>query len=201
MSVDKKLENSHLPPSFHTRMFDEAAFEVFFRNHFKELCGYCQFKFDFDLEAAKDTVHAGFIKLWEHRQTISPELSVKAYLYKIVNNLCLDILRGDRVKRRHFKYLSEHSHEAGDDHQQVDFKQLEDVILKSVEELPAQMRRVFELSRYEEMSYAQIAEHLHISVKTVETQISRALAKLRKKLSYYLRSFSLPVLLLLEVLK
>lgn len=188
MSVDKKLDDNHLLPSFNATMFDEAAFEVFFRNHFKELCGYCQFKFDFDLEAAKDIVHSGFIRLWENRQSISPELSVKAYLYKIVSNLCLDMLKGDRVKRRHIQYLSKHTPESAmeDDHHNIDFRQLEDVISKAVEELPEQMRKIFELSRYEELTYAEIAGQLHISVKTVETQMSRALAKLRKKLAYYI---------------
>jgi RNA polymerase sigma-70 factor (ECF subfamily) len=187
MSVDKKFGDNHLLPSFNATMFDEAAFELFFRNHFKELCGYCQFKYDFDLEAAKDIVHTGFTRLWEHRQAISPELSVKAYIYRIVHNLCLDILKGDKVKRRHIQFLLNQGAEtATEDHHPIDFRQLEDVIGKAVEELPEQMRRIFELSRYEELTYAAIAGQLNISVKTVETQMSRALAKLRKKLAYYI---------------
>lgn len=202
MSLDKKLDNSRLLSSFNATMFDEAAFEVFFRNHFKELCGCCQFKFDFDPEAAKDIVHAGFIRLWENRQTISPELSVKAYLYKIVNNLCLDILKGDKVKKRHIRSLLKHTHESAmeDDYHNIDFKQLEDVIAKAVHELPEQMRRIFEMSRYEELTYAEIAGYLNISVKTVETQMSRALAKLRKKMAYYIPSFILVLIAVMETM-
>lgn len=57
---------------------------------------------------------------------------------------------------------------------------------KAVAELPEQMRRIFELSRYEGLKYNDIANHLNICVKTVETQMSRALVRLRQKLSNYL---------------
>jgi RNA polymerase sigma-70 factor, ECF subfamily len=64
--------------------------------------------------------------------------------------------------------------------------------------LPEQMRRIFEMSRFEGLKYAQIAEQLNISVKTVETQISRALGKLREKLSAYLSSII--IILILTIL-
>ena len=52
MSLDENLDNDHLLPSFNATMFDEAAFKLFFKKHFKTLCGYCQFKFDLDLDEA-----------------------------------------------------------------------------------------------------------------------------------------------------
>ncbi len=203
MSLDENLNNDHILPSFNATMFDDAAFEVFFKNHFKALCAYCQYKFDFDLDLAKDIVHTGFIKLWENRQTISPELSIKAYIYKIITNISLDILKYDKVKRRHVKYIRDSTPEGAlaSDYGSVDFKQLEDVIEKAIAELPEQMRRIFELSRYEEMKYAEIADQLGISIKTVETQMGRALAKLRKKLSYYMIWYIIPLFCLWKVLK
>ena len=188
MNAEKRSVDGGAPASFHAAVFDAGAFELFFKNNFKALCGYCQYKFDIDLEASKDMVHTGFARIWENRQTISAELSVKAYLYKIVHNLCLDALKGDRVKRRHIHALSvSMQNETPEDHGgSVDFKKLEDAVQKSIGELPEQMRKIFELSRYEELTYAEIARQLNLSVKTVETQMGRALAKLRKKLDYYL---------------
>lgn len=65
------------------KLTDDAAFEVFFKEHFLPLCTWCQYKFDFELDMAKEAVHSGFIKLWENRHNLSAELSVKSYLYKI----------------------------------------------------------------------------------------------------------------------
>lgn len=190
MAQENNLNNDRLMPSFNAVMFDDVAFEKFFRKHFTPLCAYCQYKFGFDLELAKDTVHTGFSRLWENRQTISPELSIKAYLYKIVTNLSLDILKRDKVKRKHVKYLLDHSEESTgyNIYNDVDYKQLSASIEKAVSEMPEQMRKVFELCRYKELKCAETAELLGISVKTVETQMSRALVKLRQKLSYYLIS-------------
>lgn len=185
MSLDENVDNDHILPSFNATMFDDAAFKLFFKKHFKTLCGYCQYKFDFDLDQAKDMVHTGFVRLWENRQTISPELSIKAYIYEIVTNLCLDKLKNDKVRRRHIKYVQDNTTESTtvNDYDSLDFKQLEEMIEKAIEELPSQMRKIFELSRKEELKYAAIASQLGISVKTVETQMGRALAKLRKKLT------------------
>ncbi|MCW3089457.1 MAG: polymerase ECF-type sigma factor [Ferruginibacter sp.] len=178
----------HILPSFNATMFDDAAFEVFFKKHFSALCAYCQHRFSFDVDLAKDTVHTGFTRLWENRQTISPELSIKAYLYKIINNIGLDIIKHDKVKLDHVKYIRQYFQEstAENDHNAVDFKQLGADIENAIDELPEQMRKIFKLSRYEELKYTDIASQLGISVKTVETQMSRALAKLRLRLSNYL---------------
>lgn len=182
MSLEENLDEDRPLPSFNATMFDDAAFKLFFKKHFATLCGYCQFKFDFDLDQAKDIVHTGFLRLWENRQRISPELSIKAYIYEIVHNLCLDTLKSEKVRRRHIQYIKEHSSSVTRN-DNLDFKQLEEMIEKAIEEFPPQMRRIFELSRKEELRYAEIAGQLGISVKTVETQMGRALAKLRKKLT------------------
>jgi len=70
MSADS-ISNSHHRTPFSEANFDEATFEVFFKQHFLPLCLYCQFKFGFGLDLAKEAVHTAFIKLWEsrHRST------------------------------------------------------------------------------------------------------------------------------------
>jgi RNA polymerase sigma-70 factor (ECF subfamily) len=168
--------------------FNNAAFETFFKNDFSTLCSYCQIKFGFDIEVAKEAVHNGFIKLWESRQSLSGNSPVKAYLHKIITNICLDILRHQKVKQKHEKYVLQNSSDASiyDSFDNPDVKSLATDINKAVSELPEQMRRVFELNRYEGLKYSEISSHLNISVKTVETQMSRALVKLRHQLSNYL---------------
>ena len=167
---------------------DEPAFEIFFKQQFASCCAFCQARFGFDTAVAKDVVHTAFIKLWETRHTISIEASIKSYLFRIVVNASLDFIRHEKTKQKYSRFFVENNAEAYDetDTNTTDFKQLAQDIQAAISELPDQMRTVFELSRYEELKYSAIAERLGISVKTVETQMSRALVKLRQKLGHYL---------------
>ena len=186
---DKKVSEC----SCTTIPFDDVAFEILFKTNFTSLCAYCQFKFGFTIDQAREAVHSGFVKLWENRETLSPELSIKAYLHKCITNTCLDILRHEKVKHRHEQLVLQKNQERTPEmnFDGPDLKYLAVDIDNAVADLPDQMRRIFELSRYKGYKYAEISAHLNISVKTVETQMSRALVKLRQKLSHYLPLFIL----------
>ncbi len=184
MNPDSANNENNDGALFRDIKFSDKAFEALFRENFISLCAYCQYKFRFDLQLAKDIVHSAFVKLWETRQTISPGVGVKSYLYKIIANNCQDILRHDAIQLKHQKQVLKYESELAIDN--IDLKQLSADIDKAVSALPEQMRRVFELSRFEGLKYAEIANRLNISVKTVETQMSRALEKLRVALSEYL---------------
>jgi RNA polymerase sigma-70 factor (ECF subfamily) len=175
---------------------DTAAFELLFKANFRPLCGWCQYKFDLEPDLAKEAVHTGFIKLWENRHSITPELSVKAYLYKIVTNICLNIFRDLKVKQKHLQYLSQNTFILTNDDgfDQCTVKQLTSDIDKAISELPEQMRRIFLLSRKDGLKHLEISTLLDISIKTVETQISRARIKLRRKLSGYLTAIGIVIL-------
>ncbi|HET9277004.1 MAG TPA: RNA polymerase sigma-70 factor [Flavitalea sp.] len=177
-------------------LFDEAGLETLFKEQFKPLCAYCKARFGFEVDEAKEVVHLGFIKLWETRDRISPGLSVKAYLYKIVENVSLDVLKHEKVKEKYSKYVSQTNFISITDTHYMgsEFKQLSSDIDKAISDLPEQMRRVFELSRFEGCKYAEIADRLSISVKTVETQMSRALFRLREKLAHYLTIILIAIL-------
>lgn len=185
-------------PLFNDIRYDDAAFQLLFKKYFVILCSYCQYRYSFDLDLAKEAVHSSFIKLWETRNNISPELSVKGYLYRIVSNTCLDIIRHQNVKRKYEKYILQNFSVNDFDHEidVSDLKALKEAIDKAVSELPEKMRIVFELSRYEGLKYVQIAKKLNLSVKTVETQMSRALLKLRQKLSGFYSHLGILLLLI-----
>jgi RNA polymerase sigma-70 factor, ECF subfamily len=70
----------------------------------------------------------------------------------------------------------------------IDLKQLGSAIDAALAEMPDQMRRIFELKKVEGLKYAEIASRLNISVKTVDTQLTRAMTKLRERLSGFLTS-------------
>lgn len=198
MSFDS-TENKQDKMSFDDLRSNESAFAAFFKLHYPNLCVYCKFKFGFDIELAEDIINTSFAKLWEVRQTLIADMSPSAYLYKIVNNTSLNILKHEKVKRRHahdqLKTTSESTMQG--DFNNVDLKQLRSDIDAAIAGLPEQMRRIFELSRFEGLKYAEIAFQLNISVKTVETQMSRALTRLREKLSGYITFILIAVFLCL----
>lgn len=188
MNVPYPPENDRegIPPDDRWK-FDDASFEVFFKKHFLPLCAYCQFRFGLDLDLAKEMVHTGFIKLWDAREHLNLTVSPKSYLYKIITNNILDNIKHGKVKQQYVEFIIQSVPEAAaNGFDNIDVKQLQTDIDAAIAELPEQMRRIFELSRFEGLKYADIASQLNISVKTVETQIGRALAKLREKLSSYL---------------
>jgi len=184
---DKNFENL----SVNDLRFNEKAFEAFFKQNFIPLCTYCQFKFGFDLDLAKETVHTAFIKLWEIRSTLNDEVPVKIYLQRMVANKALDILRHGKVKASYIKVAGGNEEEAAsaNSFESIDFKELLQQVNAAIENMPEQMRTVFELSRFEGLKYSEIGTQLGISTKTVETQMSRALASLRKQLLGYLTTF------------
>jgi RNA polymerase sigma-70 factor (ECF subfamily) len=190
-------ENEHDSMSYKDIRHDEAAFEAFFKQHYQKLCVYCKFKFGFDVELAEDVVNTSFTKLWESRQTLAANVSPTSYLYKIINNTSLNILKHEKVKQQHVQETLKTTSDSvvPESFDSVDLKRLRSEIDAAIAELPEQMRRIFELSRFEGLKYSEIAGRLNISVKTVETQMSRALSKLRERLSGYLPSYFISLIL------
>jgi RNA polymerase sigma-70 factor, ECF subfamily len=167
-----------------------AAFEHFFKLHFASLCTWCQHKYNFDTDIAKEVVHTAFIKLWKNRGTLAADMPIKAFLHKVIMNTSLDILRHAKVRERFERFVQQRNESVGATPQEnYDTKKLQHDIDNAVSELPGQMRTIFELSRYEGLKYAEIARQLNVSVNTVETQMGRALKKLRIKLAGYLTLF------------
>jgi len=158
-----------------------SQFESLFRSEYQGMLLFA-LRFVKEEEAAKEIVQEAFINLWEKRQSIDPERQVKSYLSTSVRNRCLNYLRDN--KRYSGTLLSLENLSPGpsiEEHDRLELHELSRQIQNAIAELPGKCREVFELNRFENMKYQEIASHLRISVKTVETQMSKALAHLRKK--------------------
>jgi RNA polymerase sigma-70 factor (ECF subfamily) len=168
------------------QIFTKEAFENLFRTEFKGLCFFAM-KYVKDYETAREIVQDSFIRLWEKRDIIDTSKSVKSYLTTSIHNKCLNYLRDNRKFDNNllqFEQLSEVS-----DGKTSDFlveKELRKSIETAIDELPEKCREVFLLSRNENLKYHEIAVQLEISVKTVETQMSKALQHLRLRLSGFM---------------
>lgn len=169
------------------KLGDEQAFELFFRKYYVRLCAFAN-KFLNDPEEAKEIVQDVFSKIWEGRDEIDPEDSLKSYVFKIAQNLSINKLRRKKVETAYTEIykLVYIEHLEFSAHESLLAKELEENIAQAINKLPAECSKIFELSRVEGLKYREIADTLHISVKTVEAQMSKALKSLRLELSDYL---------------
>ncbi|MDP4281705.1 MAG: RNA polymerase sigma-70 factor [Bacteroidota bacterium] len=166
--------------------FDKAAFEQLFRMHFKTLT-YFALRYVKDQDTAHEIVQDAFMGLWEKRETIDPERSVTSYLSTSVRNKCLNHLRNTKKFSDELLSLENLPQDAFYEQPlRLTESEITLRILQSTAELPEKCREVFELSRNEHLKYEEIAQRLNISVKTVETQISKALAHFRIRLKEFM---------------
>lgn len=169
------------------KLQDEQAFELLFRRYYHRLCAFAN-KFLNNPEEAQEVVQEVFTRIWESRDDIDPQESLTSYIFKITRNLSVSRLRRRRVESAYNDVLKlvyiEHSEFTSLD--LLIGKELEANIATAIGKLPGQCRKIFELSRIEGLKYNEIAKTLNISVKTVETQMSRALKSLRSDLTEHL---------------
>ena len=171
---------------------NESAFEMLFKTYYKPLCNY-SYSFLNDRDEAEEVVQSTFITVWDKRQSIEIQTSIKSYLFRMVRNASLNVIKHSKVKQAHAKHEmagGEPLHEEVT--QSVISSELEKRIIEAMKTLPEQCRLVFQLSRFEELKYSEIAEQLNISVKTIENHMGKALKMMRAQLKAYL-----PLLLIL----
>lgn len=190
-----KVDNNNQPPIEIVHNVDGHTFEQVFKTHFKTLLTYA-FTILKNQATAEEIVQNVFFKLWDKQTPLPPGAQLKPYLYRAVHNESLNHIKHESVKHRY----QMHAVRAEEVHEQAAEKkvltaELEEKIRLALNDLPEQCRLVFQLSRFEEMKYREIADELGISIKTVENQMGKALKILREKLAEFL-----PLLLLLNLL-
>ena len=165
---------------------DITAFEMIFKTYYQPLCNYA-YSFVQDRDEAEEIVQSTFLTVWEKRENLTIHTGVKPYLYAMVRNASLNVLKHEKIKQQHAAVelaVAERSSESVT--RTVMASELEERIYNALNKLPEQCRLVFKLSRFEELKYAEIAEQLNISVKTVENQMGKALKIMRDQLKDYL---------------
>lgn len=171
---------------------DETAFEMTFKTHYQALCNYA-YTFLQDRDEAEEIVQATFLNFWEKRQGIDIQSSMKSYLYRAVRNTCLNAIKHSKIRQIHASETIATTNPGYESvAQAVDASELDGRIASAMEKLPEQCRLIFKMSRFEELKYAEIADHLNLSVKTVENQMGKALKIMREQLKEYL-----PILIVL----
>lgn len=165
---------------------NEAAFERLFTSHFKRLFAYALTIVKEEM-AAEEMVQNVFFKIWEKKGRVDIQTSVEAYLYRSVYHESLNYLKHKKVKAAYQSHTVYHSKNQTDNaSSKVQLSELQQKLETALGELPEQCRTIFQMSRFEELKYQEIADRLGISIKTVENQMGKALKILRVKLADYL---------------
>jgi RNA polymerase sigma-70 factor (ECF subfamily) len=147
-----------------------------------------------DEEVALDLVQDAFLKLWENRKKLKDSTLPGAYLYTVTRNNCLNYLKHLKVEAKYHEKVTRNNLELELNYGALkmleydlyDFEEVQKIIDKTIESLSPQCKRVFMLSRFENLSNAEIVEKLGITVKAVEANITRALKIFRIELKDYL---------------
>ncbi|HCY40931.1 MAG TPA: RNA polymerase sigma-70 factor [Prolixibacteraceae bacterium] len=144
-----------------------------------------------DEKVSEEIVQDTFMKLWEIRETLNDQINIRNFLYTITKNNCLNYLRNQKISLKHqenVKYMEmQFNYEALEKlGNYIQFEELRSKIDEAISKLPAELIETFRMSRFEELSYREIAEQQNISIKTVEARISKALRILRVELKDYL---------------
>lgn len=162
------------------------AYEMIFRELYPTLCTYAAGLLR-NRSDAEDLVQNIFVHVWEVRLKLQINTSLKAYFYRSVRNACLNKLKHQIVVQQHHEFAQHNLSPAGSGTiEQLQANELSQRIESALRELPEQCRLVFSMSRFEELKYAEIADHLGISVKTVENHMGKALRLMRQHLGEFL---------------
>ena len=163
---------------------DREAFDCLFRHFYARLvpfaCKYVKSK-----ASAADIVQESFVKLWQKRQTLDPNRSIKAYLYQMVRNRSLNYIRDHSKEEVGLEPLQKRGIPSDSDghESKTTSSELPEVLTQWIEELPNRQREAFKLSRFEGLDHEEVAEVMDISPNTVNNHIVAALKTLRDRSS------------------
>jgi len=163
---------------------DPKAYKQLFMKYYSPLCEYAsQYIRD---DEAEELVQDLMLYMWESRENLIIQESLKSYLFIATKHRCLNAIKKKLYHEQVHSLLYEKLKDQFEDPDYYMINELSDNIQKAIEELPEKYRETFELSRFGEMTNAQIASYQNVSIKTVEYRITQSLKILRIKLKDYL---------------
>ena len=168
------------------RSGDERALEAVFRMHYPGMCSVVR-RIVFAPDVAEELVQDVFFKLWSKREQLAEIDALKTYLYRAARNTALNHLRRQKLEHAFEERELVKGEPITQDNQSdsAATSEVERAVRVAIGRLPERCREIFLMSRDGGLTYGQIATELGISIKTVETQMGRALKSLRISLAEF----------------
>ena len=164
---------------------DVLSFEFLFHQFYPGLCSYAETLVK-KQEIAEEVVQDVFYNIWKNRESLRINRSWQSYLYRSVYNNSMMYFR--RTRREYLTedgFSPESNVSSPDPSQEMLYRELSELVLKTLEDLPERTREIFRMNRQEGFKYKEIAQKLSISVKTVEANMGKALKALRNSMEKY----------------
>ncbi len=159
---------------------EKQAYSRLVEQYHHELCAYAH-SLGRDREMAQDIVQNVFFRIWKKRHQLCTDQSCKSFLYKSVYNEFIDQYRKNRavltLEKKHIEVVEDFIEK-----DEATIQKIFNLVQKEIHSLPPKSRRVFMLSKQEGLTNMEIAEHLNISLKTVEAHITKSFSLLRAKM-------------------
>lgn len=183
MNLDQAISTKETDIISMLKAGNEQSISILFDMHYDYLCK-CVYAMLKDAQGSEDVVQEVFTDFWNKRDSININTSIKGYLRRASINKTLNVIRKK-------KYLIDEANEAvqitaniSSSQEVMEGNEIKLRVERIIAALPEKCRTAFKLSRFEELSYREIAEKMDLSIKTVENHISRALKILRLELQY-----------------
>jgi RNA polymerase sigma-70 factor (family 1) len=170
----------------HIENEDASGFEELLKKYYLQLTRF-SWRYVKSKAVAEGIVQDFFADIWENGEEMNIQGTIKTYFYRAVRNKSLNHIKHQEVKDKYDPLWMEQKEspklEFRDEKREQQIKQ---AIEEAIESLPERGKMVYKLHRFDGLTYEEIAEVMDISVKTVESQMSRSLKMLREKLAYLL---------------
>lgn len=167
---------------------DVKTFENVFRQYYTPLCMYAA-SITGRMDVAEEIVQELFYVFWKEKEKLQVFHSIKSYLYGAVRNQSLRYYEQAEVRSRYRDAVlsnKDRGNQTSDPLELIEYKELEALITRTLAGLPERRRQIFRMHRFDGKKYAEIAEELSLSVKTVEAEMTKALLALRKEIENYI---------------
>ncbi|MCG6191334.1 RNA polymerase sigma-70 factor [Maribellus maritimus] len=161
---------------------DKQAFRLLFDKYYSPLCLYANSIIN-NIELSQDIVSDCFVRIWERKNTIQIESSLKHYLLLSIRNSIYSYLRSPENRKIDINTIINKIENTPIEEYDLEKEETIIHVYKLIEDLPEQRKKIFKLATLNGKSYKEIAIQLDISINTVNTQMTRAYHFLREKLS------------------
>lgn len=166
-------------PRHNQNLCSENSFEQIYNTYAKDLRRFMFFKTQ-NVEKAEDLMQDAFVKLWDNCKSVNID-KVKSYLFTTANNMFINQVNHEKVKRNYAKSVTETESKESPEFIYIE-KEFLEKINSTIASLPEKQREVFVMNRIEKKKYKEIAEILNISQKAVEKRMHQALLVMRKEI-------------------
>jgi len=163
---------------------DNGAYEMVFREYYRPMTAYA-FRFLGNLADSESIVQDVFLRLWQKRKEIMITSSLQNYLFRSVKNHCINQLEHEKIKNGYQTLVIRNEADRSEYSEFFLEFGLMNKIEAAIASLPEKRQEIFRLAREDGLKYREIADRLNISIKTVETQMTLAMKKLRESLKEY----------------